>query len=79
MLPVDKALWRDNTWCSCSHVLNNRSDLCRARHDSGMRDAEDNELHVPEQFAKVTPLRQISVGHSCFQVTAMLAPVHQSS
>lgn len=34
------------------HVLNNRSDLCRARHDSGMRDAEDNELHVPEQFAK---------------------------
>ncbi|KAL0038735.1 hypothetical protein WJX79_005752 [Trebouxia sp. C0005] len=34
------------------HVLNNRSDLCRARHDSGMRDAEDNELHVPEHFAK---------------------------
>ena len=44
-----------------------------------MRDAEDNELHVPEQFAKVTPLRQISVGHSCFQVTAMPDPVHQSS
>ena len=44
------------TKCSddvCRHVLNNRSDLCRARHDSGMRDAEDNQLHVPEHFAKV--------------------------
>ena len=44
-----------------------------------MRDAEDNELHVPEQFAKVTPLRQISVEHSCVQVTAMPVPLHQSS
>lgn len=34
------------------HVLTNRSDHCRARHDSGMRDAEDSELHVPEHFTK---------------------------
>ena len=37
----------------CRHVLNNRSDHCRARHDSGMRDAADSELHVPEHFSKV--------------------------
>jgi hypothetical protein len=55
VLPVDKS------WCTCRHVLNNRSDLCRARHDSGMRDAEDNELHVPEHFAKVNLLMQTSV------------------
>ena len=49
----------DSTWFACRHVLNNRSDLCRARHDSGMRDAEDNELHVPEHFAKVSVLIQV--------------------
>ena len=38
---------------SCRHVLENRSDHCRARHDSGMRDAEDKELQVPEHFSKV--------------------------
>ena len=39
--------------CVCRHVLHNRSDHCRARDDSGMRDAADSELHVPEHFCKV--------------------------
>jgi hypothetical protein len=46
-----------------------------------MRDAEDNELHVPEHFAKVSSLIQPELDyleHSCFQVTAMPAPLHQS-
>lgn len=34
------------------HVVNNRSELCRARQNSGMRDAEGTNLQVPEHFSK---------------------------
>lgn len=68
----------------CRHVLNNRSDLCRARHDSGMRDAEDNQLHVPEHFAKVClhtpppPFLQHR-GLSCMQSKAASGALRQGS
>ena len=60
----------------CRHVLNNRSDHCRARHDSGMRDAADAQLHVPEHFSKVgvydQDLAAISSTHDLLRVMPTL-------
>lgn len=41
--------------CACRGVLRGRCDHFRARCDSGMRDAEDREVHVPEHFSKASP------------------------
>ena len=40
--------------CACRVVLRGRCDHFRARCDSGMRDAEDREIHVPEHFSKAS-------------------------
>ena len=40
--------------CARRVVLRGRCDHFRARCDSGMRDAEDREIHVPEHFSKAS-------------------------
>lgn len=54
MVTCEHTGWDDRVAWHCDRcVLRVRCDHFRARCDSGMRDASDDNLHVPEHFSKV--------------------------